>query len=487
MRLTVIVHYLALLVIGVGLCMLIPMGVSLYYGENDSGPFAISIGITVGTGAFLYSCTSSARGTMLSRREAILVVSLSWIVASAFSALPYRIEGTFLGYTECLFEAVSGFTTTGASALPSVENQPHGILLWRALTHWLGGMGIVVAFVALFPLLGMGTAYLVEAETPSPEVTRLRARIRDTTRAIWGLYMLLTVLQILLLLLVGNMPLFDSVCHTFATLATGGFSTKDASIGAYDNLSINIIVTCFMFLGGVNFALYYNALWRRSLRTFLNDIEFRIYAFVLLGSILLIAINLIWDANTSYGPGRAFEEAAFNATSVQTTTGFAISDFALWPAFSQIILVFLMIIGGSAGSTGGGVKVIRLIILAKYTYRQILLVFNPQAVVSLRIGGRVLSDKVVSRVVGFSALYAAVTVIACLIMTALGLDLVTAVTSVIASIGNVGPGLGAVGPMANFASIPAAGKAVLTACMLLGRIELLTALALLSPVFWRWR
>jgi len=467
--------------------MLIPMGISLYHGETDAGAFGISAGITVGTGAVLYSRTHSARGSMLSRREAIVLVPLAWILISAFSALPYRIEGTFPGYIESLFESVSGFTTTGASVLASVEDQPHGILFWRALTQWLGGMGIVVAFVALFPLLGMGTAYLVEAETPSPEVTRLRAHIRDTTRTIWGLYVLLTALEILLLLVIGKMPLFEAVCHTFATLSTGGFSTQNESIGAYNSLSINIIVICFMFMGGINFALYYNLLWRRSLRSFLWDPEFRIYAIVLVGAIVAIAIDLIVDGDTRYPAGKAIEEAAFNGTAIQTSTGFAISDFGQWPVFSQIVLVLLMLVGACAGSTSGGIKIIRFIVLFKYAYRQLLLVFNPQAVIALRVGGRVISERIVSRIVGFAILYFAVFVAATLIMSALGLDLVTAVSSVIASLSNTGPGLGDVGPAANYGAVPAAGKGVLIGCMLLGRLELLAALALLSPTFWRWR
>lgn len=487
MRLSVIVHYAALLLIGVGLFMLAPLGVSLFYDETDAGAFGISAGITVGTGALLYSRTASTRGVMLSRREAIALVPLAWILISAFSALPYRIEGTFPGYIECLFESVSGFTTTGASVLASVEDQPHGILLWRSLTQWLGGMGIVVAFVALFPLLGMGTAYLVEAETPSPEVTRLRAHIRDTTRTVWGLYVLLTALEVLLLLVIGDMPLFQSVCHTFTTISTGGFSTQNESIAAYNSLSINIIVICFMFMGGVNFALYYGLLWRRSFRGFLADAEFRIYVLVLIGAIALITLNLVFDNDTRYPVGQALEAAAFNSTAVQTTTGFAVSDFARWPALSQIVLVLLMLIGASAGSTAGGIKIIRFIVLFKYAYRQLLLVFNPQAVIALRVGGRVISEKVVSRVLGFAVLYFAVLAAAVLIMSGLGLDLITAVTSVIACLGNVGPGLGEVGPAANYGAIPAAGKGVLTACMLLGRLELLAALALLSPTFWRWR
>ncbi|MFO8102116.1 MAG: TrkH family potassium uptake protein [Dehalococcoidia bacterium] len=485
MRLSVVVHYSALLLIGIGLCMLLPFFFSLGYGESDTSAFGIAILITGGSGLLLYLATSRSRGVSITRREALAFVTLSWILASLFGALPYQLAGTFSSYLDCFFETISGFTTTGASVMTSIEGEPHGILLWRNFTQWLGGMGIVVLFVSLFPLLGMGRAYLFEAEAPGPEVQRLKTHIRDTSRTIWILYLGLSVLEIMFLVLVGKMPVFDSLCHTFGTMATGGFSPRDLSIGAYDSLSINIIVICFMFMAGINFVLYYNLLWRRSIKSFWESTEFRLYAAILVFALLVIGGDLI--LNGDYAADRAFEEAAFHSVSIQTTTGFAVSDFGSWPPFSQIGLLVLMIIGASAGSTGGGLKVVRAAILLKYAHRQVLMAFNPKAVIPLRMGGRVISEKIISRIIGFTIIYLVLLFTGTLIMAALEQDFATAVSSVIATIGNIGPGLGLVGPVENYAAISAPGKVILTLLMLVGRLEILTVLAILTPTFWRWR
>ncbi len=485
MRLSVVVHYTSLLLIGIGLCMLLPLFFSLYYGEDDLLAFGISVLVTGGSGLLLYFVTPSGKKVTISRREALAFVTLSYLLASLFGALPYQLAGTFPNYFDCFFEAMSGFTTTGATALTSIESEPHGILLWRSFTQWLGGMGIVVLFVSLFPLLGMGTAYLFEAEAPGPEIQRLRTHIRHTSQTIWTIYGFLTVLEILLLLLVGRLPFFDSLCHTFSTVSIGGFSPKDASVGSYDSLSVNIIIICFMFMAGINFALYYALLWRRSFRSLLGNTEFRIYTLVMIGACSLIAVDLV--SNASYSIANAAEEAAFNGVSINTTTGFAISDFSQWPDFSRMALLVLMVIGASAGSAGGAIKVIRIAVLAKYAYRQVLLAFNPHAIIPLRLGGKVISERIVSRIIGFAVLYFAFLALGTLIMTALENDFITALSAVIASVGNVGPGLGAVGPMDNYANISAPGKGVLMICMLVGRLEILTVLALLTPAFWRWR
>ncbi|MFO8009202.1 MAG: TrkH family potassium uptake protein [Dehalococcoidia bacterium] len=485
MRLSVVFHYSAWLLIGIGLCMLIPLFFSLYYGDSDTGALGTSIGITLGTGLLLFYAARPGERVGVSRREALALVVFSYLAASFFGALPYHFAGTFDSFLNSFFESISGFTTTGASVLTSIESEPHGILLWRNFTQWLGGMGIVVLFVSLFPLLGVGTAYLFEAEAPGPEVQRLKTHIRDTSRTIWILYIGLTVLQVILLLAVGKLSFFDSLSNTLGTMATGGFSPKDASIGAYQSLSVNIIVICFMFMAGINFALYYGLLWRRSFKSFWKNPELRLYVTILVGALLLISWDLI--LNGDYSAGKAFEEAAFNSTSVNTTTGFAISDFDKWPSFSRLALLTLMIIGGSAGSTAGGLKVIRLGILFKYAHRQIIMAFNPQAVMPIRMGGKVISEKTVSRVAGFTILYLGFLFAGTLIMAALEGDFTTAISSIIATIGNVGPGLGLVGPAENYAGISAGGKVVLMICMLAGRLEIMTVLALLTPAFWRWR
>lgn len=465
--------------------MLVPLAFSLYYAEPDTLAFAISLAITVGSGVFLFFTTRSRKDAILTRREALAMVTFSWLVVSVFGALPYQLSHTFPNYLDAFFESLSGFTTTGASVLTSIETEPHGILMWRDLTQWLGGMGIIVLFVAMFPLVGMGTAYLFEAESPGPEISRMTAHIRDTSRTIWMLYVGFTALEALLLLTVGQLGFFDSLSHAFGTMATGGFSPKNASVGTFDSLSVNIIITCFMFLAGINFALYYILLWKRSFASFFRDTEFRLYFFIMVGAFVLIACDLI--INTDYAVRTALEESAFTSASIQTTTGFAVSDFDTWPEFSRILLLCLMVVGGSAGSTGGAVKVIRIAVLAKYAIRQVQLVINPKAIISLRMGERVLSENVISRIVGFTIIYLGIIGAGILAMSFLGYDITTSVSSVISSVGNVGPGLGSVGPAGHYADICTSGKVVLMTCMLVGRLEILTVLAILTREFWRWR
>jgi len=277
MRFSVILHYSSLLIIGIGSAMLLPLGFSLYYEDSDVDPFLISIGITLTAGILLRQFTIGARGPSINRREALALVVLSWILVSLFGALPFQFEGTFSSYLDSFFEATSGFTTTGASVLADIESQPHGILLWRDFIQWLGGLGIVALFVSLFPLVGIGAAYLFEAEGAGPETQKLKVRIKDTAQVIWIIYAGISTLEVILLMAVGKLPFFDSLCHTFGTMATGGFSTRNASIGAYDSLPVNLIIICFMVIAGVNFALYYNLFWHRSLRTFFANTELRVY------------------------------------------------------------------------------------------------------------------------------------------------------------------------------------------------------------------
>jgi len=464
--------------------MLLPLGWSLYYNEPDSPAFAISIGITVGSGLLLWRLTPGGEGR-LSRREAIMLVAGAWVLASAFGALPYELAGTFQSYLNAYFEAMSGFTATGASVLSAIESQPHGILLWRSLTQWLGGMGIITLFVALFPMFGIGAAYLVEAEMPGPQTERLTARIRDTAKALWLLYLGFSALELILLWQAGGMPIFDAFTVTFSTMATGGFTAKSLSIGAYNSVIVEGIVIAFMTLAAVNFGLYYFLLWKRQPKRLFSNPEFRLYIALLTGASIFIALNLTRSMGLSIGD--AFRYGGFQAVSIMTTTGFSTANFNLWPAFSKTTLLILMVIGGSAGSTAGALKVTRLLVLFKYAYRRISLAFNPRAVIPIKVGGNVLSEGVISRIIGMTILYLITLIVGFVVMTALGLDQVTALSSVAATMGTVGPGLGLVGPGANYLFIPPLGKVVLIVCMLAGRLELLTILALFAPSFWKWR
>ena len=463
--------------------MLLPLAWSLISGEPCSPAFAISTGISVGFGLLLWRLAPVGEGR-LSRREAILLVAGGWILASLFGTLPYALAGTFPSYLDAYFESMSGFTTTGATVLASVEGQFHSILLWRSLTQWLGGMGIITLFVALFPILGIGAAHLVEAEMPGPQAERLTPRIRDTAKAVWLLYLGFSILEFATLC-IARMSVFDALTVTFSTMPTGGFTPTNLSIGAYNSPLIEGIVIFFMIMAGINFGLFYFLLWKRQARPFLSSPEFRLYIALLVGASLFIALDLA--KNMGLPIGEAFRYSSFQAVSIMTTTGFVTANFNVWPVFTKSALLILMIIGASAGSTGGALKVVRLLVLFKYAYRRILLAFNPRAVIPLRVGRSVLSESVISGIIGMAIVYFVIIIAGFLVMSAVGLDHVTALSSVLATVGNVGPGLGLVGPEANYLFIPPIGKIVLIICMLVGRLELFTVFMLLVPSFWKWR
>ncbi len=491
-----------MLVVVLGVFMLIPLAWSLVQGEAAASAFAISAAISLGAGGFAWRLVPRGEKSLL-RREAILVVVGGWLVVSLFGTLPYLFAGTFPGFLDAYFEGVSGFTTTGATVLTDITAQQQGILLWRSLTQWLGGMGIVTLFVALFPILGIGAAQLVEAEMPGPQAERLTPRIRDTAKAVWLLYLGFSGLE-LVMLLIARLPLFDALTVTFSTMPTGGFTATNLSIHSYNSPFVEGIVIFFMVIAGVNFGLFYFLIWKRQMRQVLKSSEFRVYLGLLAGMTLLIALDL-WR-NMGLSVGEAARLGGFQVVSIMTGTGFTTADFNLWPAFARTALLLLMAIGASAGSTGGALKVIRLIVLVKYSYHQIVHAFNPRAVLPLKLGGNTLPAPVVSRIIGMSLLYFLTLLGGFLVMSAIlgpeierslgpgvapetvrAVTLETALSSVVASVGNVGPGFGLVGPVANYQFIPPLGKGVLMILMVVGRLELLTVMMLFLPVFWRWR
>lgn len=486
MRIRVVFHYLGLLVVILGFFMLLPLIWSLFHQEPCSPALGISAAISMSFGLLLWRLSPGGEGR-LSRREAILLCAGGWILASLFGTLPYVLAGTFQSYLDAYFEAMSGFTTTGATVLADIDalvvNQ-QGILLWRSLTQWLGGMGIITLFVALFPMFGIGAAHLVEAEMPGPQAERLTPRIRDTAKAVWLLYLGFSLLEFILLI-VARMPAFDALTVTFSTMPTGGFTPTNLSIGAYNSLFIEGIVIFFMLMAGINFGLFYFLLWKRRPTPLLRSPEFKLYVILLITATVFIALNLTMSAGNS--TVEAFRHSSFQAVSIMTTTGFTTANFNAWPTFARSALLVLMIIGASAGSTGGALKVVRILVLFKYAYRRILLAFNPRAVIPLRVSGIVLSESIISGIIGMSIVYFVIIIVGFLVMTAVGLDHVTALSSVIATLGNVGPGLGLVGPSSNYLFIPAVGKVVLTICMLVGRLEIFTILMLFTPSFWKWR
>lgn len=422
-----------------------------------------------------------ANPNQVSYREGFVIATLSWVVMDIFGSLPFFFAGVLTSPADALFETMSGFTTTGASVIADVEVLPKSILLWRSFTHWLGGMGIIVLTVALIPSLKVAGLQLFRAEVPGPTKSKVLPRVAATARQLYLIYLSLTVAEILLLKAAG-IPWFDSVIHTFGTVATGGFSNRNLSVGAYENLAAELIITFFMIACGMNFALHYQA-FRGDLSAYWRDPEFKFYLGVFFLGTAVVTLNLA--AGGGYDPGRALRAALFQVSSVMTTTGFATADFGRWPVFSQIILFILMFVGGCAGSTGGAIKHVRVLILLRSASRQITRLFHPQAVVPVRLGSQTVSEEVVGAVQAFFFIYILIFAGATLFLAAIGLDPVSAASAVAATLGNVGPGLGLVGPAANYAFLPAAAKAVLTFCMLVGRLEIYTVLAVLNFRFWR--
>ncbi len=485
MRIRVVLKYLGLVLIVLGGTLVFPLAWSLTVSDGAATSFFVPICIAVLAGGALWRFIPPENHGV-TRREGLALVTFAWIAASLLGALPYTLSHALPNYLDAFFEAMSGFTTTGATVFTSIGAQPQSILLWRNFSQWLGGMGIVTFFVALFPMLGVGAAHLFEAEMPGPQPERLRSRVRSTAQALWLLYVLFSLLEFLLLRIGGGLPAFDALNVTFATMPTGGFLHLSESIGAYgDSTFVTTVVTVFMLAAGTNFALYYFLIWRGQAKAFLHNPEFRLYAGIFVVGSIVVAIDLVQAGSIPLS--EAARQATFHVASIQTTTGFTMTDFDLWPALSKSVLLVLMLVGACAGSTGGALKVVRVLVVAKYAYRQVVMAFSPRSVMPLRVGGEVVPEPMVAAIVGMAVLYGVALTAGYLVMSALGLDPVTAFSSVAATIGNVGPGLAGVGPAGNYALIPAAGKLMLTGCMLVGRLEFVTAIALVSPAFWRWR
>lgn len=481
MHYRLIANFLGITLAFTGLFMLSAAFVSFLFAEREAAQILLAGMITLAVALGVYALTRGKRQEEIRHRDAFLIVTLTWSVMSLFSTLPYLLTGTFVSFTDAYFESMSGFSTTGASVMTDIEIVSRGVLFWRALTHWIGGMGIIVLALAVLPMLGGGGMQLFKAEVPELSVDRLQPRILDTAKSLWFIYVGLTAANVLLYC-IGGMDLFDAVCHAFATLATGGFSTKNASIGHYQSAFIDYVAVIFMFLAGVNFSLYFLVLKKQPLKIFRNA-EFRFYA----GVVLLATVFLCWTiwAAGLYRGSDAFRFAAFQAVSIVTTTGFATADYEKWPVFAQMILMTLMFFGGMIGSTGGGIKQVRMLIILKQGYRELFQLIHPRAVISLKLDEKFLTKELLGSIWGFFFLFLLVIAVATLAMTMVGVDLVTAVSTVISAICNVGPALGEAGPAENYAGLPVAAKWILSFCMLTGRLEVYTVLILFVPAFWR--
>ncbi|MFH1137277.1 MAG: TrkH family potassium uptake protein [Pseudomonadota bacterium] len=482
MNLGLTINLVGILNLFLALALVVPLLVSLAYRDGAAWCFIYSIALTLAASLLMFVCTRKKDDRReIRHREGMAVVALGWFTAGIFGALPFYLSGEFPSYLDSLFEAVSGFTTTGASILTKVEGLPAGLLFWRSMTHWLGGMGIIVLTIAILPFLGVGGMQLFKAEVPGPVADRLQPRITETAKELWKVYLVLTGAQVLLLHW-GGMNLFDSFCHTFGTLATGGFSTKNASIGHYDSVYFDVVITVFMLLSGLNFALHYQAL-RGNFAPFFRNSELRFFLGVFAVGTLVAAWST-WRGDL-LSPAQSLRHGAFQTASILTTTGFATIDYELWPPLAQLILVLCMFIGGSTGSTAGGVKCLRIMLLFKQGHRELRRLIHPRAVIQVKLRGRPVSDEIMNSVWGFFILFVGLFLAASVALAAMGLDLATALTAAAACIGNIGPGLGSVGPMENYAHLPDAAKAVLVLCMILGRLEVYTVLILFVPEFWK--
>lgn len=475
-----VLHLIGLLLGIEGLFMLISFPFSLLQGGSAEWSLVYSFLITSGSGATIWFLTKDKEPISMNPREGFAIVAFTWLSISLFGSLPYLISGSIPGFTDAFFETMSGFTTTGSSVITDIEGLPKGILFWRSMTHWLGGMGIIVLTIAILPLLGIGGFQLYAAEMPGLTKDKLHPRIADTAKRLWAIYVILTMAETTLLMF-GGMDLFDGLCHSFATMATGGFSTKNDSITGFSPF-VQYTITIFMFLASTNFTLHYFALHGR-LREVWRSEEFRKYLYLVLAFTVVIALVRFLHGNIP--AEQAFRDSVFQVVSIVSTTGFVTSDYLLWPASLWFLIFLLMFVGGMAGSTGGGIKVVRQLLLIKNASLELKRTIHPHAIIPVRLDGKPLTQETIYKVMAFFQIYILTFVIGAVTLSLLGVDFETAIGASISSLGNIGPGLGLVGPAGNYAPIPGFGKWVLSALMLLGRLELFTVLILFSPAFWR--
>ncbi len=480
MKVSGVLNLLGRLLIVLSLMLLTPIPFSVYFRDGMVHAFIVSsmLGLLLGTGLVLLFAPEKDLGF----KDGFAITAFSWLIIALLGALPYIISGSIPCFVDAFFESMSGFTTTGSTILSDIEVLPKSILFWRAMTHWLGGMGIIVLTLAILPFLGIGGMQLFQAEVPGPTKDRLTPRIQDTARILWSVYLLMTVVETILLM-IGGVNFFDALTHSFATLATGGFSTYNASIAHFQSSYLHFVIILFMFLAGANFSLHFRAL-KGNIRAYWQDEEFRLYALIIFISV--IAIFLVNAGAAIYRNNFInLRDSLFQVISIMTTTGFGTADFDQWPPFAKMLLVTLMFIGGCAGSTGGGVKVIRCLLFFKFARSQLKRLVHPRQVDTIKIANTKVPQDVMIGILSFFAIYICVFLGASLAVTALGVDILTGPTAVIATLNNIGPGLHLVGPSRNFGHLPSMAKLVLIFCMIAGRLELYTVAIFFTPEFWK--
>lgn len=473
-------NVLGALLFFLGLIMLFCIPISLIYDDGEWLCFLTAAGITsaIGSAIWAYKFKSEAR---VNKREGYTIVVLSWICVPLLCMLPYLLSQSITSVHDAFFESISGFTTTGATILENIESTPPSILFWRSLTQWLGGMGIIVLTIALFPLLGIGGIELFVAESPGPTSEKIHPRIKDTAQTLWFVYVGLTLVLFLLLTLEG-MDWFDGLNHALTTMATGGFSTKNASIAAFSSPAIQYTLTFFMFLAGTNFAIIYFSLTGRFKKVFYNE-ELRMYLAITVLSILFGALFLYREG--IYNFEESFRAIAFSVVSLMTTTGFVTYDYTAWSTGLSVLFFILLFSGACAGSTSGGIKLIRHLVFMRNTILEFKRILHPRAMIRLKINRQIVAPRILTHILVFLLLYLLLFIVGSIILAFAGLDFLTAIGAAATSLGNVGPGIGTVGPVDNFAHLPVSAKYVLSFLMVCGRLELFTVLVMLTPYFWR--
>ncbi len=476
----VIFNIIGFLLILDGIAMMLGIPFSIYYNDNDILVLLISGTITSLIGFVMYYFTKGSSKD-IRKREGYIVVSLGWLAMTLFGSIPFIVHGSIPNFTDAFFETMSGFTTTGASILNDIEAMPHGLLFWRSLTQWLGGMGFIVLSLAILPILGIGGMQLFVAEVPGPTKDKIHPRVRETAKRLWGIYVLFTFAEVILLF-IGGMDFFDSVCHSLTTMATGGFSTKQSSIAHFNSPFIQYVIVLFMFMAGMNFSLHYYWL-HRKLKPVTQNEEFKFYSFLIIGFTLLVTVGMLFNSNSDFE--LTFRESLFQVVSMITTTGFVTADYEMWGVFFHVIFFLLLFIGGSAGSTGGGIKVVRHLLLIKNSALELKRLIHPRAVIPVRYNKISVNQDIVFNIMAFLLFYIAIFVFGTLVLAFIGLDFLTSMGAVATSLGNVGPAIATVGPVDNFSHIPDFGKWFLSFLMLMGRLELFTVLIIFSPSFWK--
>ena len=475
-----VIRIIGILLLLETIMLLVCAGVSLYYREEDLAAFCISAGITAGIGLLLALLGKNGKH-QLTRRDGYVLVSFTWMAFSILGMFPFYISGCIPSITNAFFETMSGFSSTGATILDDIEALPHGLLFWRSMMQWIGGVGIIMFTIAILPIFGVNGLQVFAAEASGPTHDKVHPRIGVTAKWIWSIYAGLTCL-LTILLMAGGMDWFDSVCHAFTTISTGGFSTKQASIAYYNSPYIEYVLSVFMFVSGINFMLLL-LFFTRKFKKAIHDVELEWYFWSVVFFTVVIAVILYHTQ--PMGPEEAFRQSLFQVVSLHTSTGFATNDYMLWPAVTWGLLTIVMLMGACAGSTTGGLKCIRMVILAKIARNEFKHILHPNAVLPVRLNKQVVPPTIQATVLAFCFIYAVISIISVLIMMSLGIDFLESVGCVISSIGNMGPGLGETGPAFSWNALPDPAKWLLSFLMLLGRLELFTVLLLFTPEFWR--